>query len=208
MVDRVVSHINFVPPTVGKETLNCTQLFCICRLVRVPSSWPIRIHTRSTHVAISCMRYPLPFGPMSWYGRFDPSVMCSSAETSSQVPIICARTLPTLSWSPRAVTRKQTVVKTKPTIRAEAGRIIFAPLVLKPGHTPPGTALAQRPANVPGRSGCRRSWTETASLQTVRNHRHAVRQFRRLLVRHEHLLTIHPPFFYLGCLWITSTECS
>jgi transposase len=28
-------------------------------------------------------------------------------------------------------------------------------------------------------------------------------QFRRLLVRHEHLLSIYQAFFYLACLWIT-----
>jgi len=28
-------------------------------------------------------------------------------------------------------------------------------------------------------------------------------QFRRLLVRHEHLLSIYRAFFYLACLWIT-----
>src|SRR5579872_1249563 len=45
------------------------------------------------------MRYALPLAPMFGYGRFDPSVKCSSADTSSQVPIICARMLLTLSWS-------------------------------------------------------------------------------------------------------------
>jgi transposase len=28
-------------------------------------------------------------------------------------------------------------------------------------------------------------------------------QFRRLLVRHEHLLSTHYTFFYLACFWIT-----
>jgi transposase len=28
-------------------------------------------------------------------------------------------------------------------------------------------------------------------------------QFRRLLVRHEHLLSIYRAFFYLACFWIT-----
>ncbi len=28
-------------------------------------------------------------------------------------------------------------------------------------------------------------------------------QFRRLLVRHEHLLSIYYAFFYLACFWIT-----
>src|SRR5262249_55469531 len=55
VVDRVVSYINFVPPTVGKEALNCTQLFCVCRLVHVAPGETVRIHTRRTHVAISCV---------------------------------------------------------------------------------------------------------------------------------------------------------
>jgi transposase len=32
-------------------------------------------------------------------------------------------------------------------------------------------------------------------------------QFRRLLVRHEHLLTTYQAFFYLACLWITLRHC-
>ena len=32
-------------------------------------------------------------------------------------------------------------------------------------------------------------------------------QFRRLLVRHEHLLATYSAFFYLACLWITLRRC-
>jgi transposase len=32
-------------------------------------------------------------------------------------------------------------------------------------------------------------------------------QFRRLLVRHEHLLSTYRAFFYLACLWITLRHC-
>jgi transposase len=32
-------------------------------------------------------------------------------------------------------------------------------------------------------------------------------QFRRLLVRHEHLLATYRAFFYLACLWITLCRC-
>jgi transposase len=32
-------------------------------------------------------------------------------------------------------------------------------------------------------------------------------QFRRLLVRHEHLLLTYRAFFYLACLWITLRRC-
>jgi transposase len=32
-------------------------------------------------------------------------------------------------------------------------------------------------------------------------------QFRRLLVRHEHLLSTYYAFFYLACLWITLRRC-
>jgi transposase len=32
-------------------------------------------------------------------------------------------------------------------------------------------------------------------------------QFRRLLVRHEHLLPTYRAFFYLACLWITLRRC-
>ena len=32
-------------------------------------------------------------------------------------------------------------------------------------------------------------------------------QFRRLLVRHEHLLSIYRAFFYLACMWITLRKC-
>jgi transposase len=32
-------------------------------------------------------------------------------------------------------------------------------------------------------------------------------QFRRLLVRHEHLLATYRAFFYLACLWITLSRC-
>ena len=32
-------------------------------------------------------------------------------------------------------------------------------------------------------------------------------QFRRLLVRHEHLLATYRAFFYLTCLWITLRRC-
>ena len=32
-------------------------------------------------------------------------------------------------------------------------------------------------------------------------------QFRRLLVRHEHLIAIYRAFFYLACLWITLPKC-
>jgi transposase len=32
-------------------------------------------------------------------------------------------------------------------------------------------------------------------------------QFRRLLVRHEHLLETYSAFFYLACLWITLRRC-
>jgi transposase len=32
-------------------------------------------------------------------------------------------------------------------------------------------------------------------------------QFRRLLVRHEHLLSTYRAFFYLACLWITLRKC-
>jgi transposase len=32
-------------------------------------------------------------------------------------------------------------------------------------------------------------------------------QFRRLLVRHEHLLETYRAFFYIGCLWITLRHC-
>jgi transposase len=32
-------------------------------------------------------------------------------------------------------------------------------------------------------------------------------QFRRLLVRHEHLLSTYYAFFYLACFWITLRRC-
>jgi transposase len=32
-------------------------------------------------------------------------------------------------------------------------------------------------------------------------------QFRRLLVRHEHMLTTYRAFFYLACFWITLRRC-
>jgi|SRR5215472_5635946 len=32
-------------------------------------------------------------------------------------------------------------------------------------------------------------------------------QFRRLLVRHDHLLSIYRAFFYLACMWITLRKC-
>jgi len=32
-------------------------------------------------------------------------------------------------------------------------------------------------------------------------------QFRRLLVRHEHLLATYRAFFYLACFWITLRHC-
>ena len=32
-------------------------------------------------------------------------------------------------------------------------------------------------------------------------------QFRRLLVRHEHLLATYRAYFYLACLWITLRRC-
>lgn len=32
-------------------------------------------------------------------------------------------------------------------------------------------------------------------------------QFRRLLVRHEHLLSTYKAFFHLACLWITMRRC-
>ncbi len=32
-------------------------------------------------------------------------------------------------------------------------------------------------------------------------------QFRRLLVRHEHLLSTYKAFFHLACLWITLRRC-
>jgi transposase len=32
-------------------------------------------------------------------------------------------------------------------------------------------------------------------------------QFRRLLVRHEHLLCTYRAFFYLACFWITFRKC-
>ena len=32
-------------------------------------------------------------------------------------------------------------------------------------------------------------------------------QFRRLLVRHEHLLSTYQAFFYIACLWITLRHC-
>jgi transposase len=32
-------------------------------------------------------------------------------------------------------------------------------------------------------------------------------QFRRLLVRHEHLLSTYRAFFYIACLWITLRRC-
>src|SRR4029077_5840514 len=32
-------------------------------------------------------------------------------------------------------------------------------------------------------------------------------QFRRLLVRHEHLLSTYLAFFYLACFWITLRHC-
>jgi transposase len=32
-------------------------------------------------------------------------------------------------------------------------------------------------------------------------------QFRRVLVRHEHLLTVYLAFFDLACLWITLRKC-
>ena len=32
-------------------------------------------------------------------------------------------------------------------------------------------------------------------------------QFRRLLVRHEHLLSTYRAFFYLACFWITLRRC-
>jgi len=32
-------------------------------------------------------------------------------------------------------------------------------------------------------------------------------QFRRVLVRHEHLLTVYRAFFHLACLWITLRKC-
>jgi len=81
---------------------------------------------------------------MSWYGRFVPSVMYSSVETSSQVPIIFARTLLTLSWSARAATRKQTTINNEPATKAEVRRITFPPLALKPGHFNPQGCI--RPA--------------------------------------------------------------
>ena len=32
-------------------------------------------------------------------------------------------------------------------------------------------------------------------------------QFRRLLVRHEHLFSTYRAFFYLACFWITLRHC-
>ena len=32
-------------------------------------------------------------------------------------------------------------------------------------------------------------------------------QFRRLLVRHEHLLSTYRAFFYIACFWITLRHC-
>jgi len=32
-------------------------------------------------------------------------------------------------------------------------------------------------------------------------------QFRRLLVRHEHLIATYRAFFYLACFWITLRRC-
>jgi hypothetical protein len=32
-------------------------------------------------------------------------------------------------------------------------------------------------------------------------------QFRRVLVRHDHLLTVYLAFFHLACLWITLRKC-
>ncbi len=32
-------------------------------------------------------------------------------------------------------------------------------------------------------------------------------QFRRLLVRHEHLLATYRAFFYIACFWITLRHC-
>lgn len=32
-------------------------------------------------------------------------------------------------------------------------------------------------------------------------------QFRRVLVRHDHLLTVYRAFFHLACLWITLRKC-
>jgi transposase len=32
-------------------------------------------------------------------------------------------------------------------------------------------------------------------------------QFRRFLIRHEHLLATYCAFFYLACLWITPRNC-
>jgi hypothetical protein len=32
-------------------------------------------------------------------------------------------------------------------------------------------------------------------------------QFRRLLVRHEHVLSTYRAFFYLACFWITLRHC-
>ena len=32
-------------------------------------------------------------------------------------------------------------------------------------------------------------------------------QFRRVLVRYEHLLTVYLAFFHLACLWITLRKC-
>lgn len=32
-------------------------------------------------------------------------------------------------------------------------------------------------------------------------------QFRRVLLRHEHLLTAYRAFFHLACLWITLRKC-
>jgi transposase len=32
-------------------------------------------------------------------------------------------------------------------------------------------------------------------------------QFRRLLVRHEHLLSTYYAFFYIACFWITLRRC-
>jgi len=50
-----------------------------------------------------------------------------------------------------------------------------------------------------------RRWPQTQELQTSLNRaiKYLVRQFRRLLVRHEHLLATYRAFFYLACFWIT-----
>jgi hypothetical protein len=53
-------------------------------------------------------------------------------------------------------------------------------------------------------------WPQTAKLHTAledRTHQHLLGQLRRVLVRHEHLLTVYLAFFHLASVWITLRKC-